>query len=140
MIQHQLAGSLAELINQLNSYFGEMMIDTLNIIAIVLTIALGLVGFLAPDFTMNKLGLKPVGSNMGYTEIRAANGALFIGAGLGALFLSIPAAFAMVGFLYAGAAVGRITGILLNNAGSKKSWGYFCAEAVLAIYLLLANL
>ena len=116
------------------------MIDTLNIIAIVLTIALGLVGFLAPGFTMNKLALKPDGSNMGYTEIRAANGALFVGAGLGALFLSIPAAFAMVGFLYAGAAVGRITGILLNDAGSKKSWGYFIVEACLTIYLLAANL
>ena len=116
------------------------MIDTLNIIAVVLTIALGLVGFLAPGFTMNKLALKPDGSNMGYTEIRAANGALFIGAGVGALFLSLPVAFAMVGFLYAGAAVGRITGILLNNASSKQSWGYFSAEAVLAIYLLIANL
>ncbi|WP_018984636.1 DUF4345 family protein [Salinimonas chungwhensis] len=116
------------------------MIDTLNIIAMVLTIALGLVGFLAPGFTMKKLGLKPDGSNMGYTEIRAANGALFVGAGLGALFLSLPAAFAMVGFLYAGAAAGRITGILFNNAGSEKSWGYFSAEALLAIYLLIANL
>ena len=50
------------------------------------------------------------------------------------------AAFAMVGFLYAGAAVGRITGILFNNASSKQSWAYFSAEAVLAIYLLVANL
>lgn len=116
------------------------MIDTLNIIAMVLTIALGLVGFLAPDFTMKQLGLRPDGSNMGYTEIRAANGALFVGAGLGALVLSLPAAFAMVGFLYAGAAVGRITGILFNNASSKQSWGYFSAEAGLAIYLLAANL
>lgn len=116
------------------------MIDTLNIIAVVLTIALGLVGFLAPGYTMGKLGLSPDGSNMGYTEIRAANGALFIGAGVGAMFLSIPAAYAMVGFLYAGAAVGRITGIFFNNAGSKQSWGYFAAEAALAIYLLMANL
>lgn len=117
------------------------MIDTLNIIAMVLTIAFGLIGYLAPGFTMKKLGLKPDdGNNMGYSEIRAANGALFVGAGVGALFLSIPAAFAMVGFLYAGAAVGRITGIFFDNAGSKQSWGYFAAEAFLAVYLLVANL
>ena len=116
------------------------MIDTLNLIAMLLTIAFGLIGYLAPRFTMKQLGLKTDGSNMGYSEIRAANGALFVGVGAGALFLSTPAAFVMVGFLYVGAALGRITGIIFDNAGSRKSWSYFGAEALLAGYLLIANL
>jgi len=116
------------------------MIEALNIIAMVLTIVLGLVGYLAPRYTMKKLGLKTDNSNMGYSEIRAANGALFVGAGLGALFLFMPAAFAMVGFLYLGAAIGRITGIIADKAGSGQSWGYLAAEATLAAYLLIANL
>jgi hypothetical protein len=116
------------------------LIFYLNIVVMILTILLGLVGWLAPNFTMDKLGLQTIkGSNMGLSEIRAANGALFVGAGAGALVFSLPVAFAMVGCLYAGAALGRITSIMLDKSGSATSWSYFTVELVLAAFLLIAN-
>jgi hypothetical protein len=106
----------------------------------ILTILLGLVGWLAPHYTMEKLGLQTTeGSNMGLSEIRASNGALFVGAGAGALVFSLPVAFAMVGCLYAGAALGRITSVMLYKSGSATSWTYFTVELVLAAFLLIAN-
>ena len=115
------------------------MIYTINMFLTVLTIAFGMIGWLAPRFTMKKLGLQTDGTNIGYSEIRAANGALFVGAGAGAMFLSLPAAFAIVGFMYLGAAIGRLTGILFDNAGSIRSWSYFGVEAVFAGFLIIAN-
>lgn len=117
------------------------MIDTLNVIAVILTIGFGLIGWLMPDYTMDKLKLATAGgSTLGKSEIRAASGALFVGLGVGALALGTPAAYAMVGFAYAGGAIGRITSIVLDGSGETVSWSFFAAEAALALYLIVANL
>ena len=116
------------------------MIDFINIGASVLTILLGLIGWLAPGYTMRVLDLKTDGSTMGTSEIRAASGALFVGLGAGALLLGTPQGYAMVGFATLGAAVGRITSIFGDDRPTRQTWGFFAYEAVLGTLLVWINL
>jgi hypothetical protein len=115
------------------------MIDLANIALALLSVGLGAVGWLAPRYTMGLLDLAPAGSTMGMSEIRAASGALFVGLGMGAIFLATPLAFAMVGFAWAGAAVGRLTSILADGATRQKTV-FFAVEIAVAGLLLALNL
>lgn len=113
--------------------------DILNIIFALLSIGLGAFGWLAPKYTMDALNLTGHTDTMGMSEISASAGALFVGMGSGALILGTPAAFAMIGFCWLGAAIGRLTSILRDGATSKK-WIYFAVEAAVGITALLYNL
>lgn len=116
------------------------MIDALNIAFALFSVALGVIGWLAPRYTMATLDLQTAGSTMGVSEIRAASGALYVGAGLGALFLATPAAFAMLGFVWGGAAIGRITSIFADDTPTRLKWTFFGIEAAVAAALLILNL
>ncbi len=116
------------------------MLDITNSLLALFSIGLGAVGWLAPKYTMALLDLRPVGSSMGHSEIRAASGALFIGLGLGALILNEPFAYAMIGFAWAGAAIGRLTSILTDPAPTRRTHTFFAVEAVVAVALLSINL
>lgn len=116
------------------------MIDALNIGLALVSVALGVIGWLAPRYTMAVLDLAPTTSTMGVSEIRAASGALFVGLGLGAIFLNDPVAYAMVGFAWGGAAVGRITSILTDEQPTQRTWGFFATEVAVAGTLLAINL
>ncbi|MEM7724208.1 MAG: DUF4345 family protein [Pseudomonadota bacterium] len=115
-------------------------IDLINMGVALLTIVLGMMGWLAPRWTMQQLDMQSGPSNMAYTEVSAVSGCLFVGMGLGALILNEPLAWVVLGLAYAGAAVGRVTSILRDNAGSRQSWTFFGCEAGLAAWLVLANL
>jgi hypothetical protein len=115
------------------------MIETLNLLLALVSIGLGAIGWLAPRYTMQLLELVPSGSTMGLSEIRAASGALFIGLGLGAIVLATPLAYAMVGFAWAGAAVGRLTSILADGT-SRQKIVFFAVEFAVAGLLLALNL
>ena len=115
------------------------MIDLINTIAMLATIAFGAIGWLAPRYTMEKLDLKPVNSRLGLSEIRAANGALFVGLGVAALVSNQPVGYAMVGFAYAGAAIGRLTGILVDQITKSTAYMFCAVEAVLAVWLIYVN-
>ena len=86
------------------------------------------------------LDLAPDNSTMGLSEMRAASGALFIGLGVGALVLGTPAGYAMIGFAWGGAAVGRLTSILLDGAQPSKKITFFIIEVAVAAPLLAVNL
>ncbi|MCK0148917.1 DUF4345 family protein [Marivita sp. S6314] len=116
------------------------MTDILNILAALLTIGFGAFGFLAPKFTASALDLAPDGSNMGYSEMRASVGGLFVGAGLACLIIGAPLAYAMLGFAYAGAATGRAVSLLMDKPPFAKAFLYFAIEAALAAWLVFANL
>lgn len=116
------------------------MLEIINIALALTSIVLGAFGYLAPKYTMALLDLRPAGSSMGHSEIRAVSGALFIGLGLGALFLNEPFAYAMVGFAWAGAAIGRLTSILADPAPTPRTHTFFIVEAVVAFLLLSINL
>ncbi|MBO6603544.1 MULTISPECIES: DUF4345 family protein [Paracoccaceae] len=115
-------------------------VDIVNMLVAFLTIGLGLTGWLAPRWTMDLLDMRAGPSNMAYTEISAASGCLFVGLAGGALLLNEPLGWLVMGFAYAGAAIGRITSIFRDDAGSRQSWTFFGCEASLAAWLVLANI
>ncbi|WP_375255781.1 DUF4345 family protein [Yoonia sp.] len=113
--------------------------DIVNIIFAILSIGLGLFGWLAPRYTMGALDLRAGDTTMGMSEVRASAGALFVGMGLGALLLATPTAYVMLGFCWSGAAMGRLTSLVLDGATQKK-WVYFIVEAGVGIPAILLNL
>ena len=115
------------------------MIDLLNLALALLSIGLGAIGWLAPRYTMDLLELAPTGSTMGLSEIRAASGALFVGIGLGAILLATPLAYAMLGFAWGGAAIGRLTSVLADGR-SRQKLTFLAVEIAVAAALLALNL
>ncbi len=113
--------------------------DLLNYVFAALSIGLGCFGWLAPAYTMGALDLTPGQSSMGASEVRASVGALFVGLGVGVLIIGTPEAYAMLGFAWAGAAMGRGTSLILDGQSQKK-WIYFGVEAAVAIGALWVNL
>lgn len=113
--------------------------ELINILFALASIGLGCFGWLAPKYTMEALDLTAGPSQMGPSEIRASAGALFVGMGIGALILGTPTAYVMLGFCWTGAAIGRLTSILLDGQSTKK-WVYFGVEAVVGIPAILLNL
>lgn len=116
------------------------MVAALNILACILTIIFGLFGFLAPRYTASVLDLAPTSSTMGLSEMRASVGGLFVVAGLAALWIDAPVAYAMVGFAFAGAALGRGVSLILDRPPRGKVLLFGGIEAALAVWLVLANL
>jgi len=113
--------------------------DIINIIFAALSIGLGCFGWLAPRYTLGALDLKMGETTMGASEIRASAGALFVGMGIGALLLGTPEAYVMLGFCWCGAAMGRLTSLILDGTSQKK-WVYFIVEAGVGIPAILLNL
>lgn len=113
--------------------------DILNILFAIASIGLGCFGWLAPRYTMGALNLDGVKDTMGMSEVRASAGCLFVGMGVGALLIGTPAAYAMLGFCWTGAAVGRLTSCLLDG-GTRKKWIYFAVEAGVGLPALLLNI
>lgn len=105
----------------------------------LLTIGFGALGWLAPRYTMDTVDLKDTGSTMGKSEVRAASGALFVMAGVGALILATPAAYAMIGFIWAGGALGRVTSLVLDGH-TRLKWIFFASEVAVAAIALALNL
>ncbi|MDW3221345.1 MAG: DUF4345 family protein [Paracoccaceae bacterium] len=116
------------------------MIDVFNTIACLLTVGFGLFGFLAPRYTASALDLAPTVSTMGLSEMRASVGGLFVVAGLAALWMQTPIAFAMIGFAFAGAATGRVASLIFDKPPLRKVLIFGGIEAALALWFLAANL
>lgn len=116
------------------------MTDILNMICTLLTIGFGLFGFLAPRYTASALDLAPTASTMGLSEMRASVGGLFVVAGLAALWLTEPIAYAMIGFAFAGAALGRVVSLILDQPPLRKVLLFGGIEAALAAWFLSVNL
>ncbi len=113
--------------------------DLLNPLIALISIGFGLIGWLAPRYTMAVVDLQPGATPMGPSEVRAVSGALFVGLGLGALTLATPLAYAMIGFAWGGAAIGRLTSLVIDGQTPKK-WGFFLTEAAVAAAALGLNL
>jgi len=113
--------------------------DVLNILLALATIGFGVAGWLFPDWTMSAVDLSDGGSTMGKSEVRAASGALFVVAGLGAIVLGGPIAYAMLGCIWLGGALGRATSLVLDGTTTRK-WGFFGTEIVFGVVLVAANL
>ncbi|MEW9918811.1 DUF4345 family protein [Marimonas sp. MJW-29] len=115
------------------------IIDYINWGLALLTIGFGVLGWLLPAYTMRKVDLEDGGSTMGTSEVRAASGALFVMAGVGALILATPAAYAMIGFIWGGGALGRATSLLVDGQ-TRTKWIFFFSEVAVAAIALGINL
>ncbi|MEM7643783.1 MAG: DUF4345 family protein [Pseudomonadota bacterium] len=111
----------------------------IDVILALVTIGFGAAGWLAPAWTMEKVGLADTGSTMGYSEVRAASGALFVVAGLAAILIGSPTAYAMLGFVWLGGALGRVTSLVLDGTSTRK-WGFFATEIAVGLLLVGLNL
>jgi len=58
--------------------------------------------------------------------------------GIGALLIGGPVAYAMLGCCWLGAAMGRLTSLILDGKSQKK-WLYFVIEAVVGTAAVAAN-
>ncbi|WP_299551266.1 DUF4345 family protein [uncultured Tateyamaria sp.] len=116
------------------------MIDILNIIAALLTVAFGLFGFVAPRYTASALDLVPTDSTMGLSEMRASVGGLFVVTGSAAIWIDAPLAYAMIGFAFVGAALGRCVSLILDKPPVKKVLIFGGIEAALALWFTIANI
>jgi len=114
------------------------MSEILNVVFALTSIGLGCFGWLAPRYTMGALDMADGGSTMAMSEVRASAGALFFGMGIGALILGGPVAYAMLGFCWIGAAIGRLTSVVMDGR-SKKKWVYFWVESVVGVAALVVN-
>lgn len=116
------------------------MVDILNLIASLLTVGFGLFGFLAPRYTASALDLAPTSSTMGLSEMRASVGGLFVVAGLAAIWLDAPLGYAMIGFAFTGAALGRLVSLVFDKPPVRKVLVFGGIEVALAAWFLGANL
>lgn len=107
-------------------------------VILLLTIFLGGFGLIAPRWTMKLLNLAPEGGKQGFSEVRAVNGAMFVGLGLAGLLLPSPAA-AAVGCGYLAAAIGRLTSIALDGSGTGMIWRFALFEALFGIGLIASD-
>ncbi len=113
--------------------------DIINIIFALLSIGLGCFGWLAPRYTLGALDLTMGETTMGMSEVRASVGCLFVGMGIGALILGTPTAYVMLGFCWAGAAIGRLTSLVLDGPSQKK-WIYFLVELGVGLPAIWLNI
>ena len=115
------------------------MLSFVNPALALVSIALGLIGWIWPTYVMETLKLSVQdGTNMGYSEIRAASGALFVGLGVGALVINTPTAYIMMGIAWGFAALGRATSLALDGQSELK-WIFFMIEIVVALVLIALN-
>ncbi|MEM6341570.1 MAG: DUF4345 family protein [Pseudomonadota bacterium] len=114
--------------------------DTINLISSLMTIGFGLFGFVAPRYTASALDLEPTASTMGLSEMRASVGGLFVIAGCAAIWLDQPMGYAMLGFAFAGAALGRAISLILDKPPVRKVLIFGGIECALAVVFLYLNL
>ncbi|MCF6443434.1 DUF4345 family protein [Nereida sp. MMG025] len=116
------------------------MLDLINPALALLTIGLGLFGFLAPRFTASALDLEAVKSTMGLSEMRASAGGLFVAIGVVCLISAEPMTYVMLGVAYTGAAAGRFISIVIDKPPMPKALVFFLFEALPAAWLITWNI
>ena len=114
-------------------------VAALNVLCALLSIGIGAISWINPTYTLSALDLQEGKSTMGRSELRASAGALFVAMGLGALLIGQPAANLMMGIAWLGAAVGRMTSILVDPRPIRKTWVFFAVEAAVGVALVAAN-
>jgi len=105
----------------------------------IITIALGLMGLLAPSRAAAFASIQPVGQ-IGTSEIRATYGGLFAGLGLACLISQLPGVFLAAGVAWIGAALGRLFSVAIDGSRSAKNLGAIAFELVIGLLLLAPRL
>ncbi|MFT4569711.1 MAG: hypothetical protein ACI8TX_001580 [Hyphomicrobiaceae bacterium] len=108
---------------------------SLNTIAAMISIALGLLGLFAPYFVAELVGIV-ADDPRGVSEVRATYGGMFIGFGVAALIAQDRAAFVTLGCGWLGAAVARVFAMYRDQAMSGANAGAVIMEAVIGAMFL----
>ncbi len=101
----------------------------------LITVALGLLGALAPATVARLVGVQPVGG-VGLSEVRATYGGLFLGLGGACLVLQSPVAWLVAGIAWVGAALMRLPSLVLDKGSYPKALGGFALELTVGLLLL----
>ncbi len=112
------------------------VLEILQIILAVLTIATGLVSLIRPRAVMGFTGLVVPGAR-GITEIRAILGGGFVGLGVAPLILNAPEAYRMLGITYLVIAVARAAGLVLDRSVERSNLISLGFEIIAGILLIL---
>jgi hypothetical protein len=113
-----------------------VILQILQIIAGIATIATGVVSLFWPRSIRGFTGLAPDGGR-GITEIRAVLGAFFVGLGASVLILNDPAAYMMLGITYLTVAVVRLVSMFLDKSVERSNIISFVVEVVFGVILVL---
>jgi hypothetical protein len=100
------------------------------------TLALGLLGLVAPRRAAALLGLVPEGL-LGLSELRATYGGLFAALGAFTLLAQDQVAFALLGAAWLGAAAARLGSAWLDRSRETRNYAGAIVEGSLAILLLV---
>jgi hypothetical protein len=108
----------------------------LQLLAVILTIATGLVSLLAPRSVFGFTGLTAP-DGRGITEIRSILGGLFIGLGIAVFALATRETYQMLGIMYLAIAAVRLVSIFVDKSSVQSNWISVVTEIVLGIILVL---
>lgn len=112
------------------------MISTLQLIAIIVTIAIGVFSLVAPTKIEGFTGLHPL-SGRGVAEIRAIFGGVFIGMGIAALLLEKSVAYPMFGIIYLAIGLTRVVTIFLDKSRESSNLISVASELLFGVLFLL---
>ncbi len=115
------------------------MIEVINMVGAMATVAFGLCGLFAPRYALQIMDLQPGETAMGLSEMRASGGGIFVALGLACLLLNAPSAYLGLGIAYIGQSVGRAASIVLDAAPRKAAIA-LGIEAGFALWLVAANI
>lgn len=114
-------------------------ITGINGFAAVGTIAMGLLGLVAPRRAALLVRLRESAPE-GFAEFRATYGGLFVGLGLVPLLAAAPEAYLVAAAGWGGAALGRLISMRLDGAHWHHNLGGLALEASFAAALTVGNL
>jgi hypothetical protein len=109
-----------------------------NIVGALITLALGLLGLLAPTAASKFTQLQAL-SRSGFAEFRSTFGGLFVGLGVCLLLFNQPTIYLVVGIAWLATALGRALSIILDKGGEAKNYQGFVLEALVGVLLVVGN-
>lgn len=112
------------------------ILKILQIAAVVLTIATGLLSLLAPRSVFGFTGLEAPGPR-GISEIRSILGGVFIGLGIAVFILGTRQTYQMLGITYLAIAAVRLVSIFVDQASEQSNWISLAVEIIFGILLIL---
>ena len=113
-----------------------MVLEVLQIIAALGTVATGLISLIRPRSVTGFTGLNPNGPR-GITEIRAVLGGVFVALGIAPLILATPEAYRMLGIAYLAVAVVRTVSMVLDKSVEQSNIISVVVEIVFGVILVL---
>jgi hypothetical protein len=113
-----------------------MILNILQIVAIIGTILTGLFSLLAPTKIQGFTGIKPVGGR-GITEVRSIFGGLFIGLGLAAFLLDSAVTYPLIGIVYFAIGAVRAVSMFIDKSIEQSNIISLVVEIVFGIILVI---